>query len=52
MGGGERFTADARALFVGGPAGNDIWGAVAWCLGLIVLFGALAVNRYRKAVTR
>ncbi len=42
----------ARALFVGGPAGNDIWGAVAWCLGLIVLFGALAVNRYRKAVTR
>ncbi len=42
----------ARALFVGGPAGSDIWGAVAWCLGLIVLFGALAVNRYRKAVTR
>ena len=40
----------ARALFVGGPAGSDIWGAVAWCLGLIVLFGAC--GDYRKAVTR
>ena len=42
----------ARALFVDGPHGNDVWGAVAWCLGLIVIFGALAVNRYRRAVTR
>jgi ABC transporter DrrB family efflux protein len=42
----------ARALFVDGPHGNDVWGAVAWCLGLVLVFGALAVNRYRRAVTR
>jgi ABC transporter DrrB family efflux protein len=39
-----------RALFVSGPAGNDVWGAVAWCLGLIAVFGTLAVRRYRTAV--
>jgi ABC-2 type transport system permease protein/oleandomycin transport system permease protein len=39
-----------RALFVGGPAGNDVWGAVAWCLGLIAVFSALSVARYRRAV--
>jgi ABC transporter DrrB family efflux protein len=39
-----------RALFVNGPAGNDVWGAVAWCLGLIVVFGMFAVRRYRTAV--
>jgi ABC transporter DrrB family efflux protein len=42
----------ARALFVGGPAGNDIWASVLWCLGLIALFGTLAVSRYRRAVVR
>jgi ABC transporter DrrB family efflux protein len=42
----------ARALFVDGPHGNDVWGAVAWCLGLVLVFGALAVSRYRRAVTR
>jgi ABC transporter DrrB family efflux protein len=40
----------ARALFVGAPAGNDVWGAVAWCLGLIAVFGTLAVRRYRRVV--
>lgn len=39
-----------RALFVGGPAGNDVWGSVAWCVGLIAVFGTLAVRRYRTAV--
>jgi ABC-2 type transport system permease protein len=42
----------ARALFVGGPAGNDVWGALLWCLGLIAVFATLAVHRYRRAVTR
>jgi ABC-2 type transport system permease protein/oleandomycin transport system permease protein len=42
----------ARALFVDGPAGNDIWASVLWCLGLIAVFATLAVNRYRRAVTR
>jgi ABC transporter DrrB family efflux protein len=41
-----------RALFLGTPAGNDIWLAVVWCLGFIVVFGVLATWRYRRAVTR
>jgi ABC transporter DrrB family efflux protein len=41
-----------RALFVGGPAGSDVWGSVAWCVGLIAVFGTLAVRRYRLAVVR
>jgi len=42
----------ARALFVGTPAGNDIWLAVVWSLGIIAVFGMLSVWRYRRAVTR
>ena len=41
----------ARALFVDAPAGNDVWGAVLWCLGLIAVFGTLSVHRYRRAVS-
>jgi ABC transporter DrrB family efflux protein len=40
-----------RALWVDGPAGNDIWGAVLWSLGLIALFAPLSVARYRRAVS-
>jgi ABC-2 type transport system permease protein/oleandomycin transport system permease protein len=40
----------ARALFLGTPAGDAIWVSVLWCLGLIAVFGALAVNRYRRTV--
>ena len=39
-----------RALFVSGPAGNDVWGSVVWCIALIAVFGTLAVRRYRTAV--
>ncbi len=41
-----------RALWIGGPAGDDVWGAVLWCVGLIAVFAPLAVWRYRSAVTR
>ena len=41
-----------RALFVDAPAGNAVWGAVAWSLGLIVVFSFLSVRRYRGAVSR
>jgi ABC transporter DrrB family efflux protein len=41
-----------RALFLGTPAGNDIWLSVLWSLGFIVVFGMLATWRYRRAVTR
>jgi ABC transporter DrrB family efflux protein len=40
-----------RALWVGAPAGNSVWGAVAWCLGLIAVLAPLSVSRYRRAVT-
>jgi ABC-type multidrug transport system permease subunit len=39
-----------RALFLGTPAGDAIWVSIAWCLGLIAVFGVLAVARYRRAV--
>jgi len=41
-----------RALFVGTPAGNSIWGAVAWSVGLIVVFAPIAVARYRSVSAR
>ncbi len=42
----------ARALFLGTPAGNDIWLSVVWSLAIIAVFGPLAAWRYRRAVTR
>ena len=38
-----------RALWVGAPAGNAVWGAVVWSLVIIAVFAPLAVARYRKA---
>jgi ABC transporter DrrB family efflux protein len=42
----------ARSLFVGTEAGNDIWGAVLWSIGIIGVFGMLSVWRYRRTVGR
>lgn len=42
----------ARALLVGTPAGNDVWGAVVWAIVITAVFGALSVWRYRRAVMR
>ena len=41
-----------RALFLGTPAGNDVWGAVVWAFAIILVFGWLSVWRYRRAVGR
>ena len=41
-----------RALWLGAPAGTDVWVAVLWSLGLIAVFATLSVARYRRAVTR
>lgn len=38
-----------RHLWVGAPAGNYVWGAVAWSLAIIAVFAPLAVRRYRRA---
>jgi ABC-type multidrug transport system permease subunit len=46
-------TVDAmRALFLGAPAGNDVWGAAAWSLGIAAVFAFLAVAKYKRAVVR
>jgi len=37
-----------RALWLGTPAGNSIWGAVAWTIGLLAVFAPLAVAKYRS----
>jgi ABC transporter DrrB family efflux protein len=42
----------ARSLFVGVEAGNAVWAAIAWCIGIIAVFSVLAVWRYRRAVLR
>jgi ABC transporter DrrB family efflux protein len=41
-----------RALFLDAPAGNEVWGAFAWAIGLTAFFAVLAVSRYRRATTR
>jgi len=46
-------TVDAmRALWLGAPAGNSIWGALLWSIGIAVVFATLSVNRYKRAVIR
>ncbi|HYM56944.1 MAG TPA: ABC transporter permease [Solirubrobacteraceae bacterium] len=43
-------TVDAmRALWVGAPAGDSVWGAVMWSIAIIAIFAPLAVARYRRA---
>ncbi|MGD9737003.1 MAG: ABC transporter permease [Solirubrobacterales bacterium] len=41
-----------RALFIGDPAGNAVWGAIAWSLGIALFFAVLAVWKYKRAVVR
>jgi ABC transporter DrrB family efflux protein len=38
-----------RALWLGAPAGNSVWGAVVWSVVILAIFAPLAVSRYRKA---
>src|SRR4029450_5885432 len=42
----------ARALFLGIPAGNDIWLALLWTIAIIVVFAPLSAWRYRRVVAR
>jgi ABC transporter DrrB family efflux protein len=41
-----------RALWVGAPAHNYVWGAVVWSLVILAIFAPLAVRRYRRAASR
>jgi len=38
-----------RHLWLGAPAGNSVWGSVAWSFAIIAVFAPLAVARYRRA---
>jgi ABC-2 type transport system permease protein len=40
-----------RALFTQQPVSNDIWIAVAWCLGILVIAYALAMGIYRRKIS-
>jgi ABC-2 type transport system permease protein len=40
-----------RSIFAGEPVGNDIWVALAWCVGILIVayIGAMAI--YRKKIS-
>jgi ABC-2 type transport system permease protein len=39
-----------RNLYAGQPVGTDIWTALAWCVGLLVVAYAFAMSTYRRKV--
>jgi ABC transporter DrrB family efflux protein len=41
-----------RALFLGAPAGDNVWGALAWSVGIAAVFAVLSVAKYKRAVVR
>jgi ABC transporter DrrB family efflux protein len=46
-------TVDAmRALFLGAPAGNSVWEATLWGVGLVCVFAPLSVWKYRRVSAR
>jgi ABC transporter DrrB family efflux protein len=38
-----------RALALGTPVGNHVWAGLLWMLGVLAVFGPLAVRAYRRA---
>ncbi|MET9064461.1 ABC transporter permease [Streptosporangium sandarakinum] len=40
-----------RALFTQQPVGTDIWIALAWCAGILVVAYVLAMNTYRRRIS-
>ena len=39
-----------RNLYAEQPVGSDIWTALAWCIGLLVVAYAFAMNTYRRKI--
>jgi ABC-2 type transport system permease protein len=37
-----------RNLYAGQPLGNDVWTALAWCVGILVVAYALGLRTYRR----
>jgi len=40
-----------RALFAGQPVGSDIWVALAWCVGILVVGYAVSMSIYRRKIS-
>ncbi|GLW12529.1 hypothetical protein Misp01_76570 [Microtetraspora sp. NBRC 13810] len=40
-----------RDLFTRQPVGTDIWIALAWCVGILVIAYAFAMNTYRRKIS-
>ncbi len=40
-----------RALFEGGPVVHELWQALAWSLGILVVFFAVSLRLYRRAAS-
>ncbi|MFF2631658.1 ABC transporter permease [Microbacterium sp. NPDC058021] len=40
-----------RALFAGEPVGTDIWVALAWCVGILIVAFVLAMNIYKRKIS-
>ncbi|PJJ70923.1 ABC-2 type transport system permease protein [Diaminobutyricimonas aerilata] len=40
-----------RAIFSGQPVGGDLWVALAWCLGILVVAFAFAMATYRRKIS-
>lgn len=40
-----------QALFAEQPVGNDIWVALAWCIGILVVAYVLAIVTYKKKIS-
>ncbi|MFC4115162.1 ABC transporter permease, partial [Nonomuraea zeae] len=40
-----------RNLFAEQPVGTDIWIALAWCVGILVVAYAFAMNTYRRKIS-
>ena len=39
-----------RALFERQPVGNDIWVALAWCVGILVVAYGFAIVTYQRKI--
>jgi len=37
-----------RALLSGQPVGNEIWVALAWCLGILIVAYIFAMRAYKR----
>jgi ABC transporter DrrB family efflux protein len=38
-----------RALFEGGPVYHELWQAILWCIGILLVFLVISLNLYRRA---